>query len=252
MAHEFEVRDEIELDATPEQVWDAIATGPGIDSWFMGRSEIAPREGGSGSFTILGESSVNTTTAWEPGRRLAYRSEEAPDGTFMAFEYILEGRAGGSTVLRFVHNGFLDDDWEAEYDALTKGDGMYLRKLAAYLKHFKGRTSTFNVFAPGPQLEDKERVWAALRSALGLAATAPVAAGDAVRLSVDGLAPADGVVEFTDSSDFLAVRTDDSLIMFIHAMGGTVVEQHCYADGADADGKAAEEAWQAWLTRSFA
>ena len=46
MTHPFEVSQEIELDATPEQVWEAIATGPGIDSWFMGRNEIEPREGG--------------------------------------------------------------------------------------------------------------------------------------------------------------------------------------------------------------
>ena len=32
--------------ATPEEVWQAIATGPGIDSWFMGRNEVEPGEGG--------------------------------------------------------------------------------------------------------------------------------------------------------------------------------------------------------------
>ncbi|WP_143737006.1 SRPBCC domain-containing protein [Microbispora sp. GKU 823] len=45
MPHEFELHKEIELDATPEQVWEAIATGPGVDSWFMGRTEIEPVEG---------------------------------------------------------------------------------------------------------------------------------------------------------------------------------------------------------------
>ena len=38
MGHEFEADKRAELDATPEQVWEAIATGPGIDSWFMGRN----------------------------------------------------------------------------------------------------------------------------------------------------------------------------------------------------------------------
>jgi hypothetical protein len=28
-------------------VWEAIATGPGLDSWFMGRNEVEPREGGT-------------------------------------------------------------------------------------------------------------------------------------------------------------------------------------------------------------
>jgi uncharacterized protein YndB with AHSA1/START domain len=45
MAHPFEIRNEIEVDATPEEVWEAIATGPGVDSWFMGRNEVEPRQG---------------------------------------------------------------------------------------------------------------------------------------------------------------------------------------------------------------
>lgn len=38
MAHPLELKHEIEVYA-PEEVWDAIATGPGMDSWFMGRNE---------------------------------------------------------------------------------------------------------------------------------------------------------------------------------------------------------------------
>jgi uncharacterized protein YndB with AHSA1/START domain len=40
MGRKFENHQEVELDASPEQVWEAIATGPGIDSWFMGRNEV--------------------------------------------------------------------------------------------------------------------------------------------------------------------------------------------------------------------
>ena len=46
MGHHFEDHEEAELQATPEQVWEAIATGPGIDSWFMGRNQVEPGEGG--------------------------------------------------------------------------------------------------------------------------------------------------------------------------------------------------------------
>ena len=47
MAHPFKVTDEFEVTATPEEVWDAIATGAGVDAWFMGVNEIEPREGGA-------------------------------------------------------------------------------------------------------------------------------------------------------------------------------------------------------------
>jgi len=52
MPREFELRKEITLDATPEQVWEAIAAGPGIDAWFMGRNQVEPREGGTTSMTV--------------------------------------------------------------------------------------------------------------------------------------------------------------------------------------------------------
>jgi uncharacterized protein YndB with AHSA1/START domain len=63
MTHEFEVHKEIALDATPEQVWDAIATGPGIDSWYTGRNELEPRVGGKGSLTLGGHTEESTVTS---------------------------------------------------------------------------------------------------------------------------------------------------------------------------------------------
>ena len=40
MGHEFAQQREAEVPARPDEVWAAIATGPGIDSWFMGRSQV--------------------------------------------------------------------------------------------------------------------------------------------------------------------------------------------------------------------
>lgn len=248
MPHEFEVREEITLEATPEQVWEAIATGPGVDSWFMGRTEIEPREGGKVRSVMPEGTGESTVTAWDPPHRFAYRGDENPDGTFMAFEYLVEGREGGSTVLRFVHSGFLGDDWEAEYDALRVGDRMYLEKLAVYVKHFAGRTSTYNLFEIGPQVADSQRAWAAFTEAFGLPGTA--APGDKGRLSVEGLAPVDAVVEFTAPQGFLGVRAGDGVYMLIHAMGTVVVERHDFAP--DVDGEALENAWRSWFARTFA
>ena len=39
------VQSEVEVPGTPEEVWDAIATGPGVSSWFF-PTEIEGREGG--------------------------------------------------------------------------------------------------------------------------------------------------------------------------------------------------------------
>ena len=65
MPHEFEISKDLAVDATPEQVWEAIATGPGMDSWFMGSNEIEPRQGGTTRWSIGGftaESTITTST----------------------------------------------------------------------------------------------------------------------------------------------------------------------------------------------
>jgi uncharacterized protein YndB with AHSA1/START domain len=247
MAQPFEVRKEIETEATPEEVWEAISTGPGLDSWFMGRNEVEPGEGGKLRMTLPAWTLESTVTVWDPPKRLVTDTGEGEDGRLMVFEYLIEGREGGSTILRFVHSGFLPgDDWETEYEALKRGDPMYIQKLAEYLKYFRGRTATpIDVY--GAQVPDREQAWARIRSGLGLSGA--VADGDKVRLTPDGLPEMDGVVDYL-SPETLGVRTSDGLYRFIHGLEGTVVLGHHIF--ADVDQQATERAWQTWLERTLA
>jgi uncharacterized protein YndB with AHSA1/START domain len=246
MAREFELRKEITLEATPEEVWEAIATGAGIDGWFMGRNQVEPREGGRTAMTIGGHTEEATVTAWEPPRRFAYRTG-GPDGSgFMAFEWLVEGRGDGTCVLRLVQSGMLGDDWETEYDALGKGWEMYLHQLGQYLRYFRGRPVTpVTIFGPGPG--DPDRLWPELRRGLGLAGEP--ADGDRVRLTPGGIDPIEGVVDYL-SPDVLGVRGEDGLYRFVGGFNGSVgVGHHLFAAGVD--DKEAEGAWQAWLDRLF-
>ena len=246
MAHEFELRKEITLEATPEEVWEAIATGAGIDGWFMGRNQVEPREGGRTAMTIGGHTEEATVTAWEPPRRFAYRTG-GPDGSgFMAFEWLVEGRGDGTCVLRLVQSGMLGDDWETEYDALGKGWEMYLHQLGQYLRYFRGRpVAPVTIMGPGPG--DPERLWPELRRGLGLAGEP--AEGDRVRLTPGGIDPIEGVVDYV-SPDILGVRSEDGLYRFVGGFNGSVgVGHHLFA--ADVDDKEAEGVWQAWLDRLF-
>jgi uncharacterized protein YndB with AHSA1/START domain len=247
MPREFKLQKEITLDATPDQVWEAIATGPGYDAWFMGRNEIEPREGGTVRMTIGGQTEESTVSAWEPGKRISVRTPETPDGRFMAFEYLIEARAGGSTTLKVVHSGFLGDDWEAEYDALNEGWDMYLDQLAQYLTFFEGRAATpVSAFQPQGN-PDREQTMSRYRTGLGLGG--PVAKGDEVRLTPEGLDPIDGVVDYLSPS-FLGVRSADGLYRFIFGYNGTaVVGHHLYS--ASADEEQATRDWQAWMTKVF-
>src|SRR5207247_6194393 len=80
MGHPFEITQTIEVDATAEEAWDAIATGPGQDSWFMGRNTVEPREGGTATFSIGDFTQTSTVTTWEPPARFAFSSDEGVVG----------------------------------------------------------------------------------------------------------------------------------------------------------------------------
>ena len=140
MGREFEEHGELVVPATPEQVWDAIATGPGLDGWFMGRTAVRPGPGGSIRTDLGGYAQDFTVTAWEPAERLAIRTPTGDDGSFFALEWLIEGRDGAATVVRSVAHGFIGKaDWEDEYEAMTSGGAMYAHTLVEYLTHFRGR-----------------------------------------------------------------------------------------------------------------
>ena len=235
MGKPFEIRKEIPLDATPEAVWEAIATGPGLAAWFM-PMEIDP------------ESPV--VTAHEPGRRLAIRMPDGPDGSFHAFEYLIEAAGQSSAVLRFVHSGFTSDDWGSyDYETVTgSGWDMYLHTLSQYLTHFAGRPAQY-LEAEGPPASADEAAWLRLIAALGL--TDPIKEGTGVRFELPGFGPVEGIVDYVSPS-FVGLRAPHALIRF-HGrsrMGMPVaVSQHTYLETFD--GASAERAWDSWLAGVF-
>ncbi|RMI30660.1 SRPBCC family protein [Nocardia stercoris] len=238
MTHPFELEFDIALPASPEQVWAAIATGPGIDSWFMGRNEVEPRVGGVASMDTGGHREEAVVTSYEPGSCFATRTAPGPDGRFAAFEYLIEGRDGGSTVLRVVHSGLLGDDWADEYDALRRGWPFHLFELREYLTHFRGRTGV-PVFGVAPGMPA-----AAARTALAAALTLPdpLVPGASVHAEPVGLPVLDGEITWADDERF-AIRTADGLYSFHTGPGLTLIFHHLFGSGA----AGAETAWQHWL-----
>lgn len=237
MGHAFELPQEALVGADPEEVWAAIATGPGIDSWFMGRTEVA----GGVVRTAFGgaEMPASRVTAAEPGRRFAHAAEPGPDGRFVAYEFLVEGRERGSTLLRMVTSGFLPgEDWEDEYEAMSNGLALFFATLVQYLTHFAGRVAT-PVTEFGPPVTDWARAWHGLRAELG----GPEPGGE-VAFHVEGLGPVKGVV-YHVGDQTLGIRSADALYRFIQGFGGTMVASH-HVFG-DTTGQGA--AWRAWLER---
>ena len=67
------VKAEVEIQASPEAIWKAIASGPGVAAWFMGmESEFDEHEGGEVR-AKMGDQMVPIAklTAWDPPKLFA-------------------------------------------------------------------------------------------------------------------------------------------------------------------------------------
>jgi uncharacterized protein YndB with AHSA1/START domain len=250
MSYAFTIEDEIDVEATPEEAWQAISSGPRMDSWFMGRTEVDPRVDGKVRTDFGGFAMESTITAWDPPERLVYRSSQDSDGAFMEFGWRVEPRLGGGATLHFTHRGCLvGDDGPAEYEALKRGDPMYLRKLAGYLEFFNGQIATDNFAVQGPVVPTAEQFWSSLWQALGCAQGAAVREWDAVHAALDGVGTIDGVVDYL-TPEFLGVRSSTGMYRFLYAPGGVVMVEH-HDFSSSPNGHPSAEAWRSWLARVF-
>ena len=138
-----------ELPGTPEQVWDAIATGEGISSWFL-RTDLDGREGGAVVTHMReGASSPGEVTGWDPPRRLEYvepdwaglSGHDGADVTPLVSEFLVEARSGGTCVVRVVSSAFgTGADWEQEFfDGMREGWEPFFTNLDLYLRDFAGQ-----------------------------------------------------------------------------------------------------------------
>jgi uncharacterized protein YndB with AHSA1/START domain len=144
--HEHRMERTYEVAATPEQVWDAIATADGIATWMV-PTTLEPRVGGEVTFDLGGFTSVGVVTAYEPNDRFAYEEpwpveDHMPSAhhdlsavTPIATEFLVESAAGGSTVLRVVSSSYGSGaDWEREFFAqMVEGWAELLDVLAVHL-----------------------------------------------------------------------------------------------------------------------
>jgi uncharacterized protein YndB with AHSA1/START domain len=243
MSREFEVIREVDLPASPDDVWTAITAAPA--AWMFPTGMEIP----SGAEPPEG-APVKT---WEPPHRLVVRME-SPDGTFNALDYLIEARDGGTAHLRYVHSGILADGWEDQYDAIDGHTDFYLHTLGEYLEHFNRLPVTY-VGQPssgidGPPSAGGPDAMETLHAALGLSPVAGV--GDEVHASLGDAGSLDGVVDYA-TPEFLGIRTPDGLYRFFgrNFYGGVVgMSAHLFTDGVDATDR--ESALKAWLDAVYA
>ena len=256
------VEAEVQVPGTPEEVWHAIASGPGISSWFVPTTLDGQVGGVTTSDFGPGMESRATITAWDPPHFYAAESKDdmdnmGADDPNVATEWHVETDAGGACTVRVVHRWFTSkDDWDAQFEGHTYGWQAFFRILHLYLEHFAGQdAASLQVMGAAP--EPKEEAWQALMTALGFPR-----AEMGERISTANGAPAmTGVVVWAGQPfwpEELLLRIEEPLPGIAHfsshPMGGTVyLALRIFYFGAGTDDAAArdEACWQEWVNARF-
>ncbi len=190
------VQVEIEVPGSPEEVWQAIATGPGISSWFV-PTEVEERAGGMFKANFgMGMESESTIAKWDPPRSFTKDGDGMdPEAPPVATEWIVEAKAGGMCVVRVVHSWFAStDEWDGQWEAVEQGWIAFFNILRLKLEHFPGQPSAaFD--AAGMSNGSESEAWSALTTPLRLSEAKE---GQGVSAGTDSPALA-GSVELVDN-----------------------------------------------------
>jgi uncharacterized protein YndB with AHSA1/START domain len=244
---------EVEVPGTPEEVWEAIATGPGITSWFV-PTTVDGRVGGEVTQHFgPGMDETGRVTAFDRPHRFVYEGGEPR----LAFEWLVQARdGGGGCVVRLVNSGFgSGEDWDGQYDSMTTGWRQFLGILRLYLTHFAGQRCA-PVLAFGSADGPAPKAWERLTGTLGV--PADLARGERAEARGDGVPPLAGTVVERVTGGMATLLLDAparglaSLTAEAWGDGAVVsVQLYLYGDGAEAAAERDDPLWQAWIRRHF-
>jgi uncharacterized protein YndB with AHSA1/START domain len=206
-----------EVPGSPEDVWQAIATGPGISAWFT-PSEVDERVGGKVTFQMGGGmESTGSVTIWQPNELFAYEEptwlEGAPP---LATEFHIQAQSGGTCIIRLVHSLFTDSqEWDEQFDGFAKGWPPYFEVLRRYLADYRGLVCS-SVRLMGTSNKSEEAAWMELRQLLGIAGKTPGEAyqtqiadrevrGEVLRTATDPNSFCEALLRVTEPAPGLAV-----------------------------------------------
>ena len=247
---------ETEVPGTPEEVWQAIASGPGISAWFV-PTKLEEREGGA---IVLdfgpGMLSESVITAWDPPRRFSAENKEGmgPGSPAMATEWTVEAKSGGTCRVRVVHSWFAStDDWDDQFESVEHGWPAFFRILRVYLARFGGQSSEL-IALMAMSSETKSALWERVLGSLGLER---IAEGRRVE-TTPGAPRLAGIVEWSGDKghEELLLRLEEPVSGVAHVQPMVMGNQAClsvrlYLYGAHARAVQAREEpeWQAWIQK---
>ncbi len=248
---------EVEVPGNAEEVWKAVATGPGISSWFC-PTEVEERVSGV-IRTLMGPGMESTAavTVWDPPDRLGAEGPGAgPDAAPMTTEWIVEPRSGDTCLVRVIHSMYgATDDQAEQLEGIESGWPYFFAILRIYLAHFRGQPASI-IRTMGQASGSVNNAWSTLTDALGMADLRK-----GVRwTSPPGTPSLTGVVEQVHGhrQPYAVIRLDKPIpgiaSATAFAMGDcAMVTVGIYLYGSEASAIAArdESAWQKWMKERF-
>lgn len=252
-----------EVAGTVDEVWTAIATGPGVSAWFVPTDfTMGPNGEPERIVSHFGNDesmdSVAEVTLWEaPQRFVASSSDLGPDAPVVATEWGVKPLSGSTSEI-YVRHSFRSesDTWDEHLEAWEGGWPWFFNVLGLYLLHFRGQPSAaYRVMgvAPLPTWD----AWDDFAERIGLAESA---VGTLVK-APDELPPLIGKVKFTsgEGQEFGAIlRLDEPapgiLSAFAMAMDGQVylvLDFFHYGKRATTAVQHWEPRWHGWMQENF-
>ncbi len=238
---------EIEVVGTPEEVWKAIATAPGISSWYVPHT-VEEREGGiaTASFGPGPEMQITgRVAAWEPPHRVVFDKGEGAGG--LAFEWSVDARDSGTCIVRLVNSGFgSGESWDDQYDAMTEGWKLFMFNLKLHLEHFRGQNATATL----PMAiwnGSADEIWARLMAQLGIRTS--VAVGELISTRTSDAPLLTGtIVDLGHHRLALVVDEPARGTAFVAVEGsGVSVWSYLYGPEGEVAAKRDEPKWRDWL-----
>lgn len=248
---------EIEVPGTPEEVWQAIATGPGISSWMV-PTEFEERDGKPISISMNFGPGMEVSapiTAWDRLKRWVSESTGVPGSPPIANEWIVEARDGSHCTVRIVQSLFAStDEWDDQLEAGKAAWPAFFRALRIYLAYFRGQKSTIMQFVV-PFAGTEGAAWEYLTAAVGV---------KGMNIGQKWHAPANvpalsGVVEYYSENPYDALLRLEQPSPGMAALGAfncggpSMVAMSFYFYGDEAAETVARETpqWNAWLQKQF-
>ena len=167
------VRVEVEVEGSPEDVWNAIATGPGVSSWFVPTkfdldADGHPNKPGLPLRRRHGLPCEESQAGSLPPASRRKATDFAPGGPVVATEWNVKPVRKETCLVTVEHSLLSDtDEWDTFLENTESGWPAFFTVLRIRMAHF--RNQPFAILEVVGKAAEPNSAWTDLATSLGIA-----------------------------------------------------------------------------------